>query len=190
MKKILLLALLAGIIFGAYYFIFSKDDWESGTPLSSVSVSEEKRYAENLSEKDIQKIVFYTLPEHALIPGNKGKVFCSNRMFGYDEDYKENVINVYIFAYCEEYYLKGDKITPGSGISSPLKMIFKIGKESLIYNSLLLPGNESENKNSIPEVFPEKYVNDAIKGVDLSELIPSPKTQAENYYKGKLEVYF
>ncbi len=190
MKKILIFAVVAGIILAVYYLIFSKEEWNEEGPQSPVAVSDEQKYVENLNESEIQKVVFHTLPEHALKSEYGGRVFCSNYIFGYEGDYKGNVLNVYLHAYCEEYYLKGDKITLGSGVSYPLKLIYRIEKQSLLYDSLVLPKDGSEYGKSIADMFPAKYVDEAVRGVDIKALIPSPKTQAENYYKGKLEVYF
>lgn len=190
MKKIIILTVIAGLIVAGYYFIFSKNDSKNTGPLSSILVSEDQKYVESLTDKEIQKTVFFTLPERALIPEFGGKVFCSDKVFGFDSNVKEKIVYIYVYAYCEEYYIKNDKPVLGSGVSYPIKLIFKISKQILVYNSLVSPKNGSEYASSIKEMFPEKYATEAINGVDVLKLIPLPKTQAENYYKGKLEVYF
>lgn len=190
MKRIALLVVFAGLIVGLYYFVFSKDEWKSESPLSSVFVSESEEYIKSISDKDIQKYVFYTLPEKALKPEFGGKVFCSSKMFGYDTDVKSSMVSVYVYAYCEEYYIKNDKPVLGSGVSYPIKLTFKGQKKELLFDSLTVPKDGDEYVSSIRLMYPQKYQDEAIKNVVTSTLIPLPKTQAENYYKGKLEVYF
>lgn len=189
-KKIIPLVVFAGLIVGLYYFVFSKDEWKSETSLSGVFVSEEEEYLKSLNDKDIQKYVFYTLPEKALKPEFGGKVFCSSKVFGYDTDVKSSTVSVYVYAYCEEYYIKNDKPVLGSGVSYPVKLTFKTQKKELLFDSITIPKDGGEYASSIRSMYPQKYQEEAIKGVDVSTLIPLPKTQAENYYKGKLEVYF
>lgn len=190
MKKIIILIVFAGLIAGLYYFVFSKDEWKSESPLSDVFVSDEEEYIKSINDKDVQKYVFNSLPEKVLKPEFGGKVFCSSKMFGYETDVKTNIVSVYVYAYCEEYYIKNDKPVLGSGISSPVKLTFKAQKKELVFDSLTVPKDGEEYISSIRSMYPQKYQDEAVKNVDVNTLIPLPKTQAENYYKGKLEVYF
>ncbi len=59
-----------------------------------------------------------------------------------------------------------------------------------MFQSVVFPKNGSEYNNSLKEMFPEKILSEVLKEVDTKTLTPLPKIQAENYYKGKLEVYF
>jgi len=189
-KKIIALIVLAALIVGLYYFVFSKNEWERESPISGVFVSDEEKYINQITDKEVQKYVFYTLPEKVLRPGYGGKVFCSNKLFGYEKDIKENSVTAYVYAYCEEYYLRNDKPTLGSGVSCPVRLVFTSEKNGLVLNYLSILKDGDQYANSIRDVFPKEYQEEAIQGIDTTLLIPAPKTQAENYYKGKLEVYF
>ena len=119
-----------------------------------------------------------------------GKVFCSNKIYGSSRDYKKKILEVYAYTYCEEYYLRDTVVTLGGGIATPLKATFTIGFDDLTYQSVEFPKNGSEYEKSLSEMFPENIMSEVKIQVDTAKLAPLPKTQAENYYKGKLEVYF
>lgn len=189
MKKIILLLLFAGILVGLYYSFFSGDDWE-GTFGIPVSISDEQKYAEKLSDKDIEEFLFYNLPDRVITPEFGGKVFCANQIYGSDKNYKENLLDIYAYSFCEEYYLKDRVVTLGTGISTPLKITFAITRTDLTFKSVSIPNLGSDYNNSLLTVFPQKILPEVRMQVDTKTLIPLPKTQAENYYKGKLEVYF
>lgn len=189
-KKIIPLILIAGVIIGAYYFIFSKEEWSEESLSSKVFLSEEQKYLEGLTEKEIQKQVFYTMPQEVLKPQFGGRVFCASKLYGFDIDSEELILDVYLWGYCEEYYIKGETITLGTGISQAMKLTFKTDGNKLMFNSVITPKDGDQYENSINVIFPEKYVKQATEGTDTKQIIPSPKTQADNYYTGKLEVYF
>ena len=193
MKKILLLILFAGILVASYYYLSSKDEERSQTvKLTSVppDVIKEQDYINSLSEKDIKEEVFYTLPQYVIKPEFGGKIFCANSIFGFDKAASEKSLFVYVWASCEEYYLKGTVVKLGAAISTPLKLKYISVSQKLVYESITLPKNGSEYKSSIAEMFPSQFQAPAIAGIDPAALIPSPKLQADNYYKGRLEVYF
>jgi len=164
MKRFIPLLLLAGVMIVAYYFIFSNEEWNDEGSLSKGFLSEEQKYLESLTEKEIQKQVFYTMPQEVLKP--------------------------HLWGYCEEYYIKGETITLGTGVSEPIKLAFKNDGKRLTFDSVITPKDGNEYENSIRIIFPEEHVKQALEGVDTKQMVPSPKTQADNYYTGKLEVYF
>lgn len=189
MKKILILVVFAGVIIGLYYFVFSKEDWNVN-PSSSVELSDDQIYLKQLTHQEVNKVVFNALPGEIFQSELKGKVFCANHLYGYVTDADQNLVYAYIYAHCEEYILEGEDIVLGKGISVPLRILFKYKNDNLIFDSISLPKDGSDYVKSINEIFPEKYTGDVLTPIDTSTLVPSPKTQADNYYKGKLEVYF
>ncbi|KKQ50594.1 MAG: hypothetical protein US95_C0001G0026 [Candidatus Woesebacteria bacterium GW2011_GWB1_38_5] len=190
MKRFIPLLLLAGVMIVAYYFIFSNEEWNDEGSLSKGFLSEEQKYLESLTEKEIQKQVFYTMPLEVLKPQFGGKVFCASEIFGFNVDPEDLILDVYLWGYCEEYYIKGETITLGTGVSEPIKLAFKNDGKRLTFDSVITPKDGDEYENSIRVIFPEEHVKQALEGVDTKQMVPSPKTQADNYYTGKLEVYF
>lgn len=190
MKKILILAILAGVILGLYFFVFSREEWEDNASLSSTDLSDDKKYLMNLTVQDINKTVFDILPREIFQAEFQGKVFCANHLYGFVAEDDQKIVNVYIYALCEEYYLRGEDVVLGKGVSVPLRISLKYKNDNLIFDSMLLPKDGSEYAESIKNIFPEKYIGDVSTPIDTSTLVPSPKTQADNYFKGKLEVYF
>ena len=190
MKRFIPLLLLAGVMIVAYYFIFSNEEWNDEGSLSKGFLSEEQKYLESLTEKEIQKQVFYTMSQEVLKPQFGGKVFCASKLYGFNIDPKDLILNVYLWGYCEEYYIKGETITLGTGISQAMKLTFKTDGNRLMFDSIVTPKDGYDYENSINIIFPEEHVKQALEGPDTKQMIPSPKTQADNYYTGKLEVYF
>ena len=190
MKRFIPLLLLAGVMIVAYYFIFSNEEWNDEGSLSKGFLSEEQKYLESLTEKEIQKQVFYTMSQEVLKPQFGGKVFCASKLYGFNIDPEDLILNVYLWGYCEEYYIKGETITLGTGISQAMKLTFKTDGNRLMFDSIVTPKDGYDYENSINIIFPEEHVKQALEGPDTKQMIPSPKTQADNYYTGKLEVYF
>jgi hypothetical protein len=193
MKKILLLILFAGIIVAVYYFISFREENESRNIMPTVvppDVAREQDYLNSLTDKEIQEEVFFTLSQYVIKPEFGGKVFCADSIFGYDKTVSEKSISVYVWAYCEEYYLKGSTVRLGAAVSKPVKVKYISVNQKLNYDSIIVPNEGSGYKESITEMFPKEFQDQAVAGIDNTTLIPSPKVQADNYYKGRLEVYF
>ena len=193
MKKILLLILFAGILVASYYYISSKEEDRPQNVNPTIvppDVAREQDYLNSLTDKDIKGEVFYTLPQYVMKPEFGGKVFCADSIFGYEKSVSEKSVSVYVWVYCEEYYLKGGTIHLGTAVSTPVKLKYISLNQKLNYDSITIPKEGSSYKGSIIEIFPEKFQDSAIAGLDNTTLVPSPKIQADNYYKGRLEVYF
>ena len=188
-KKIVILSVLAAIVVASYYLIFSKDSFDSVSDLINPR-SEEEIYLQSITDKEVIKNVFYTLPDRVFKPEYGGKIFCSEKIYGYDINSVNKNLNVFVYANCEEYYLKNDKPTLGKIRSTPLKIIFIADKNKIDFDSIKLPDESNRLEEELKNIFPDKYYQEAIIPLDIDLLVPSPKTQAENYYQGKLEVYF
>jgi hypothetical protein len=111
-----------------------------------------------------------------------GKLFCTHHLYGFDEDKENNQIKVYVWAYCEEYYLENNQLKMGFGVSEPVLVTMETKDGALVATSYREPGNGSLYAPSIKEMFPEKYAQDAINGFSVDQLKPSPKEQAEAFY--------
>src|SRR5262245_53774880 len=58
------------------------------------------------------------LVENIARPGFGGKMFCTHKVLDIDE--KDGIVNEYLYAYCQEYYLKTDGIAEGTGMGFPV----------------------------------------------------------------------
>jgi len=115
-------------------------------------------------------------------PAYNGQVFCAHYLYGFDENKENNLVKVYVWAYCEEYYQENGQLKMGFGVSEPVLVTMEAKDGALVAKSYKEPGNGSLYAPSIKEMFPEKYTQDAINGFSVDQLKPSPKEQAEAYY--------
>lgn len=134
----------------------------------------------DLSDKLNRTIEEY-LPQNVLEPGYSGKVFCVYHQYGYDLN--DTKISTYLWAYCEEYYKKGNQILMGAGVSMPVRLnIIKDG-DNLKVTDFQKPIDGEGYAKSIKEMFPEKYSLDAINGFNVKDFPQSPKEKALEYFK-------
>jgi len=190
-KKAVPFIVLAVVLIASYYLYFEKKSFIDSDRSSYLApTTMEEGYINSIDDKEIQKAVFTFLPEEIKDNESGGKTFCSSYLYGIEKNTKKSEVAAYIYAYCEEYYLKEESVIKASGISSPAKITFRVEKNNLTFSSLELPKEGSAFESSIRQIFPESYIKDVLKGVNISDFSPSPKVQAENYYKGRLEVYF
>ncbi len=188
MKKYVLLLLFAVLLAGLYYLVFTKDEWEEARPyfVSPTPISEK----EKVSELEIRQLIERYLPQNVLRTTNDGKVFCSHKYYGFEEDRNTDRLRVYLYAHCEEYFLKGSAVVLGSGISHPVVLNFSFDDSTAEFLDIEVPQTGLKYADSVEKMFPEKYIRQVLEDTGAITISPSPKTQAENYYKGKLEVYF
>jgi hypothetical protein len=156
-----------------------KQTTEEITPSSSVSQSPVVPLP--VSEALINDQLKSYLPR-ILEPAYNGKVFCSSHLYGFDENKSTNMVQAYVWAYCEEYFQENGQIKMGSGVSEPVLVTLELQNGILGVQGHQEPGNGSLYAPSIKEMFPEKYYNEVIKGYLVAQFKPSPKEQAEEYY--------
>jgi hypothetical protein len=89
----------------------------------------------------------------------------------------------YVWVYCEEYYKEGQSIKMGSGVSMPIKVLMELQNGKLGVQGHEAPEDGGGYAASIKAMFPDKYAAEAIAGFDVDKFSPSPKTQAEEYFK-------
>jgi hypothetical protein len=134
-----------------------------------------------INEESIKSVVKEYLPK-VLETSYGGTVFCGNHYYGYEEYKDISSVNVYVWAYCEEYYIDNGEIKMGSGVSEPVKLRMEYKNNILTVIDHKVPGDGSLYASSIKEMFPEVYQKEAISGFDVSLLFPSPKEQARIYF--------
>lgn len=134
-----------------------------------------------LNEANIKIVLKEYLPK-ILNPEFGGVVFCGNHLYGYKEEPDINNISIFVWAYCEEYYLDDTNLMMGSGISEPMKLTIKNNNNNLEVVNHFVPKDGSLYNSSIGEMFPGEYQKEALAGFDVSLLFPSPKDQARQYF--------
>jgi hypothetical protein len=151
---------------------------KSPTP---TQIQEETTVPQPVSESLINEQLQSFLPSIGELSYN-GKLFCAHHLYGFNEDKENGQVKVYIWAYCEEYYLENNQLKMGFGVSEPVLATMELKDGGLVATSYREPGNGSLYASSIKEMFPEKYATEAINGFTVAELKPSPKEQAEAFY--------
>lgn len=164
-SKIILFILLAFL--GTGFIVYKNSKNNNQIPPIEESLSEDLLIEEYLN-KNILK------PEY------EGKVFCSFYKYGSEE--KDNQIFYYLWAYCEEYYKKDNKVSMGSGVSMPVRLnSIKNGNQIEIKN-FEQPIDGEGYLGSIKNMFPENYATEAINGFDISTLSENPKEKAYKFF--------
>src|SRR3972149_5334193 len=164
-KKIVILSVLAAIVVASYYLIFSKDSFDSVSDLINPR-SEEEIYLQSITDKEVIKNVFYTLPDRVFKPEYGGKIFCSEKIYGYDINSVNKNLNVFVYANCEEYYLKNDKPTLGKIRSTPLKIIFIADKNKIDFDPIIIKTENNTNAIINKKLFFIKFPPEAIIPLD------------------------
>lgn len=174
MKKVLGILLFIVIIGGAYlYYDFVKARLASRENLPQMNVSYE----------NVESSLSNFLPQLILASQFNGKVFCAYHLYGYDQLTDQSVIVTYIWAYCQEYFLKEGEINLGPGESVPAKIVLTFQDGLLTPKSVQKPKDGDLYAQSLRDLFPAKYYDQAIYGYPIEKLEPSPKKQAENYFE-------
>lgn len=107
-----------------------------------------------------------------------GVVFCS-----YEELVDSgNGENRFLYAACQEFYLKNGKIYMGSGILTPVKLIVSNG-----VFSHWVPRDGSYFANDIKTIFPESLQEEAINYRNYEILQKINVLRAENYFNATIE---
>lgn len=84
--------------------------------------------------------------------GFGGKAFCAYRMLGIDQSGEQ--IHAYIYALCQEYYLKGQDLTKGTGLAMPVAL--RVQKDGAQYRvvSHETPHDGSRFSVDVERIFP------------------------------------
>lgn len=165
-SKIILFILLSFFVVG--FIIYKNKNNLNQVPLINESLSEDLLIEEYLNNNILK-------PEYG------GKVFCVFHKYGSEE--KDNQISYYLWAYCEEYYKKGEEIIMGSGVSMPVRLNATKTENQIKVEDFQEPLNGEGYPKSIREMFPEKYSTDAINGFDVTNFSQTPQEKANSLYK-------
>ncbi|HLE48621.1 MAG TPA: hypothetical protein VI819_01115 [Patescibacteria group bacterium] len=187
MKKILVLTFLALLVFVIYYFFFrNSQDFEVNVGNQIFPVSE---FVYTKDNEKIQQILLTNLPTK-IITTDRGKVFCSTKVFDSLYDKKTDLINTYIWAYCNEFFLNDTDIMKGYSYNNPALVKLSHNGDAYDIAEVIRIDNGSDRNLWIIENFPKQLSENFSFDFDFKSLNPSPEIQANNYYKGILEAYF
>lgn len=178
------LALTASVIlfgFGALYAYSNRSQIKSlfNKAESGTTTTEQ---SSPINPASVNEALETYLPKRIIVADPGAHVFCSKHLYGYEENKNNAQVSVYVWAYCEEYFLKDDTVTMGQGVSFPVKVFLKVQNGKLIATSHEEPVDGYDYANSIRKMFPEDYAAEAVRGYDIAKFKPSPEEQAKTFY--------
>jgi hypothetical protein len=176
--------ILAIIIFGVGVIYAIKNPSQIARRLKNenLQTSQSSDSAPVVNMATVDEAVKEYLPVKIIIADPGARVFCSHHIYGFDDDINSNQISAYVWAYCEEYFLKDERVTMGQGVSYPIKINLKIQNSKLIAVNHEEPVDGSGYGASIEKMFPEDFAKEAIRGYDIAKFNPSPEEQAKTFY--------
>lgn len=183
----IILLIIAVAIVGIYYFFFKGVDDSVVTQNEYQKIDREYVSFED-DQKEISKLLLDTYPKK-LIETERGKIFCSNKIYGSESVETNGNLKVYLWSFCEEYYLVDTDVEKGNTFDAPLTLTLSKEKGSIEISEITKPEKLDNPKVWIGSNFPKNLASD-ISVDDAKALQPSPQTQAQNYFKGILEAYF
>ena len=126
----------------------------------------------NLSEQtkkefmEIQAICEQYIVNNIAATENNGTAFCSSELLGIENN------NIYLWIYCEEYYLKDNLLKKGSGLFEPISL--ETDENNKIVNHLL-PQEGIGYTNDLKTIFPKCII-------EKEDLIGNPSKEFTKKY--------
>ena len=116
--------------------------------------------------KEIQTICEQYIENNIALTEYNGIPFCSCELLGIENN------NIYLWIYCEEYFLKNNQLKKGAGLFEPISL--KIDKNNRIINHLL-PQEGIAYTNDIKTIFPKCII-------ESEDLIGNPSEEFTKKY--------
>jgi hypothetical protein len=113
--------------------------------------------------------------------GFGGRSFCAYKVL--DVEQKGEDINEYVYAACQEYYLKGGELTKGTGSALPVALLIR--KEGLGYRviSHQTPGDGARFSGDIERIFPKKTHDEIYSaGLNYKSWQGEVESEAKRYF--------
>ena len=88
-------------------------------------------------------------------PGFGGKMFCTYELYG--KEAKEDRQQLYLWAFCMEYYVKQGILQEGTGVSVPVVLVSVPSGHGEMIETHFQPVDGEDYGNSIRKIFPPKY---------------------------------
>ncbi len=123
-------------------------------------------------------------------PGFGGKMFCTYELYG--KEPKGNKQQLYLWAFCMEYYLKQGILQEGAGASMPVVLIAIPSSYGDLIETHFKPVDGEDYGNRIRTMFPQKYLPAIFaEGADYNRraetLQRKAKENARIFYNIKLD---
>jgi len=89
-------------------------------------------------------------------PGFGGKMFCTYELYGKEPKGKRQ--ELYLWAYCMEYYVKQGLLREGTGVSMPVVLVSIPSCHGDLIETHYRPVDGDDYGNSIRKLFPQKFL--------------------------------
>lgn len=89
-------------------------------------------------------------------PGFGGKMFCTYELYGKEPQGDKQ--QLYLWAFCMEYYIEGGVLQEGTGVSMPVVLVSVPSCHSDLIETHFKPADGEDYGNSIRRLFPQKYL--------------------------------
>ncbi|MCK4663988.1 MAG: hypothetical protein KAT68_14060 [Bacteroidales bacterium] len=118
--------------------------------------------------KEIQAICEQYIENNIATTEYNGTAFCSCELMGIDNN------NIYLWIYCEEYYLKDNLLEKGSGLFEPISLEMDKNNKVINYS---LPREGMGYTNDLKIIFPKCII-------ESEDLIGNPSEEfTKKYYE-------
>lgn len=111
-----------------------------------------------------------------------GKAFCAYQVLDIETIDEGKYINEYLWATCQEYYLKDDKLETGTGISLPVALSIELDNTYKVKNHKV-PRDGSMYSYDVEHIFPKRTQDEIFAHEIPNELVEQIRQAAEDYYK-------
>jgi Putative amidase domain len=113
--------------------------------------------------------------------GFEGKTFCAHKVLGIDQSGDQ--IDAYIYAMCQEYYLKGQDLTKGTGLALPVALLVQRNGTQYRVVSHETPGDGARFSADVERIFP-RNIHQQIFSAPMNSrgMEDAIETEAKQYF--------
>jgi hypothetical protein len=133
-----------------------------------------------------RETVITYLEKNILKPSFGGVIYCNYEFLG---EQHNSGIHYYVWALCQEYYLKGGRISEGSGVSLPAALTLRRENDTYKVINHEIPEDGSFYRGSIERIFPKNIRQNKMFSNDVNYHNQHIRI-LEDKIKKKAEFYF
>jgi hypothetical protein len=108
-----------------------------------------------------------------------GKVFCAHEVL--DVESRGERVNEYVFAICQEYSVRNERLREGTGGGIPVALEMERREQAYKVIAHQVPGDSPRYAGDVKRIFPEKTHNEISEG-DRKSLIEAVEKKAKASY--------
>jgi hypothetical protein len=145
----------------------------------------------SINDKQLPSQIDSYLSKHIVVASSGGKVFSAHKLLGQDKN--GSMLQLYVWAFCQEYYVKNDKLGKGSGMSLPVAFTLEKHNASYRIISHKVPGDGTLYAKDLQKMFPSRVLRDRIFSNDVAycnsivgNLERQAEQEAKRYFKDQL----